>query len=49
MPKTELVFSPKSAWPWADGAHALSAAYRLALAQSLLSKFWWEQREEAAA
>jgi xanthine dehydrogenase small subunit len=29
--------------------HRGSAAYRLALAQSLLAKFWWEQREEAAA
>ena len=28
--------------------HRGSAAYRLALAQSLLEKFWWEQREEAA-
>ncbi len=26
-----------------------SAAYRLALAQSLLEKFWWEQREEAVS
>ena len=29
--------------------HRGSAAYRLALAQSLLEKFWWEQREEHAA
>jgi xanthine dehydrogenase small subunit len=29
--------------------HRGSAAYRLALAQSLLEKFWWEQREEAVA
>lgn len=29
--------------------HRGSAAYRLALAQSLLQKFWWEQREEAVA
>jgi len=29
--------------------HRGSAAYRLALAQSLLAKFWWQQREEAAA
>jgi xanthine dehydrogenase small subunit len=29
--------------------HRGSAAYRLALAQSLLEKFWWEGREEAAA
>src|SRR5205085_7780094 len=29
--------------------HRGSAAYRLALAQSLLHKFWWEQREEAVA
>jgi xanthine dehydrogenase small subunit len=29
--------------------HRGSAAYRLALAQSLLEKFWWEWREEAAA
>lgn len=29
--------------------HRGSAAYRLALAQSLLAKFWWEQQEEAAA
>ena len=27
--------------------HRGSAAYRLALAQSLLAKFWWEQQEEA--
>jgi xanthine dehydrogenase small subunit len=27
--------------------HRGSAAYRLALAQSLLEKFWWEQHEEA--
>jgi len=31
------------------GDHRGSAAYRLALAQSLLEKFWWEQRGEAAA
>ena len=31
------------------GDHRGSAAYRLALAQSLLEKFWWEHREEAAA
>jgi xanthine dehydrogenase small subunit len=31
------------------GDHRGSAAYRLALAQSLLAKFWWEQQEEAAA
>jgi len=29
--------------------HRGSAAYRLALAQTLLEKFWWEQRGEAAA
>jgi xanthine dehydrogenase small subunit len=29
--------------------HRGSAAYRLALAQSLLEKFWWEQQTEAAA
>jgi xanthine dehydrogenase small subunit len=29
--------------------HRGSAAYRLALAQSLLAKFWWEQQQEAAA
>jgi xanthine dehydrogenase iron-sulfur cluster and FAD-binding subunit A len=29
--------------------HRGSAAYRLALAQTLLEKFWWEQREEATA
>lgn len=29
--------------------HRGSAAYRLALAQRLLEKFWWEQRAEAAA
>jgi xanthine dehydrogenase small subunit len=29
--------------------HRGSAAYRLALAQSLLEKFWWEQREEAVS
>jgi xanthine dehydrogenase small subunit len=29
--------------------HRGSADYRLALAQSLLQKFWWEQREEAVA
>jgi xanthine dehydrogenase small subunit len=29
--------------------HRGSAAYRLALAQSLLEKFWWEQHEEATA
>ena len=29
--------------------HRGSADYRLALSQSLLEKFWWEQREEAAA
>ena len=29
--------------------HRGSAAYRLALSQSLLEKFWWEHREEAAA
>ena len=28
--------------------HRGSAAYRLALAQTLLEKFWWEQHEEAA-
>jgi len=37
----------KSLHPISD--HRGSAAYRLALAQSLLEKFWWEQREEAAA
>jgi xanthine dehydrogenase small subunit len=31
------------------GDHRGSAAYRLALAQSLLEKFWHEHREEAAA
>jgi len=31
------------------GDHRGSAEYRLALSQSLLEKFWWEQREEAAA
>jgi len=31
------------------GDHRGSAAYRLALAQSLLEKFWWEQQAEAAA
>src|SRR5260370_10824647 len=29
--------------------HRGSAPYRLARAQSLLAKFWWEQQEEAAA
>ena len=29
--------------------HRGSAAYRLALAQSLLEKFWWEERQEAVA
>ncbi len=29
--------------------HRGSAAYRLALAQNLLEKFWWEQNAEAAA
>jgi xanthine dehydrogenase small subunit len=29
--------------------HRGSAAYRLALAQNLLEKFWWEQQAEAAA
>ena len=29
--------------------HRGSAAYRLALAQNLLEKFWWEQQTEAAA
>ncbi len=29
--------------------HRGSAEYRLALSQSLLEKFWWERREEAAA
>ncbi|HJX85232.1 MAG TPA: xanthine dehydrogenase small subunit, partial [Candidatus Angelobacter sp.] len=29
--------------------HRGSAAYRLALAQSLLEKFWWERRSEAVA
>jgi xanthine dehydrogenase small subunit len=29
--------------------HRGSAAYRLALAQSLLEKFWWEQHEEVVA
>ena len=29
--------------------HRGSAEYRLALAQSLLEKFWWEQREEAVS
>ncbi|MBZ5578846.1 MAG: FAD binding domain-containing protein [Acidobacteriia bacterium] len=29
--------------------HRGSAEYRLAVAQSLLEKFWWERREEAAA
>ncbi len=29
--------------------HRGSAAYRLALAQSLLEKFWWERRTEAVA
>lgn len=29
--------------------HRGSAAYRLALAQSLLEKFWWEQREQVMA
>ena len=29
--------------------HRGSAAYRLALAQNLLEKFWWQQQEEAAA
>jgi len=36
----------KSLHPISD--HRGSAAYRLALAQSLLEKFWWEQRKEAA-
>jgi xanthine dehydrogenase small subunit len=31
------------------GDHRGSAAYRLALAQSLLAKFWWQQQAEAAA
>ena len=31
------------------GDHRGSAAYRLALTQSLLEKFWWELREEVAA
>ena len=31
------------------GDHRGSAAYRLALAGSLLEKFWWEQQEELAA
>jgi xanthine dehydrogenase small subunit len=31
------------------GDHRGSAAYRLALAQSLLEKFWWERSQEAAA
>jgi len=29
--------------------HRGSAAYRMALAQTLVEKFWWEQREEATA
>jgi xanthine dehydrogenase small subunit len=29
--------------------HRGSAAYRLALSQSLLEKFWWEQQQEVAA
>ncbi len=29
--------------------HRGSGAYRLALAQTLLEKFWWEQRQEATA
>jgi xanthine dehydrogenase iron-sulfur cluster and FAD-binding subunit A len=29
--------------------HRGSARYRVALAGSLLEKFWWEQRGEAAA
>lgn len=29
--------------------HRASAAYRLAMAQSLIEKFWWEQQEGAAA
>jgi xanthine dehydrogenase small subunit len=31
------------------GDHRGSAAYRLALAQNLLAKFWWQQQAEAAA
>jgi xanthine dehydrogenase small subunit len=31
------------------GDHRGSAKYRLALAQNLLEKFWWEQQTEAAA
>jgi xanthine dehydrogenase small subunit len=31
------------------GDHRGSAAYRLALSQSLLAKFWWQQQAEAAA
>jgi xanthine dehydrogenase small subunit len=31
------------------GDHRGSAAYRLALAQSLLARFWWQQPAEAAA
>jgi xanthine dehydrogenase small subunit len=31
------------------GDHRGSAAYRLALAQSLLEKFWWDQQAEVAA
>ena len=31
------------------GDHRGSAAYRLAVAQSLVEKFWWETREEEAA
>lgn len=31
------------------GDHRGSAAYRLALAQSLLAKFWWQPQAEAAA
>jgi xanthine dehydrogenase small subunit len=29
--------------------HRGSAAYRMALAQTLVEKFWWEKREEATA
>jgi xanthine dehydrogenase small subunit len=31
------------------GDHRGSAAYRLAVAQSLIEKFWWETREARAA
>ena len=39
--------SPPPSTPLSD--HRGSAAYRLALAQSLIEKFWWETREAHAA